>query len=474
MDSFHSSDGLMSAAEAASRLGDLPVAIIGAGPVGLAAAVHLIARGLDPLILEAGMSAGTALRDWGHVPMFSPWLYDIDQAARALLERDGWQAPDDEAYPTGLELAERYVDPLSRNDAIAPRLRLGVRVTGVARVGNGKVRTNGRAEQPFEVRTIDRDGREGRVFARAVIDASGTWFSPNRAGSSGLPAIGEQRPDTAARIRYGMPDVLGGERERYAGKRVAVVGSGHSATGNLIDLARLAGEAPGTEITWVARSAITDAVFGGGSSDQLAARGALGTRLKELAAAGSFTLLAPFAIDEIVLEKSGLQVVGVSGNAERTVLEVDELVVAAGLKPDLGLLAELRTDLDPALDCPRALGPLIDPNLHSCGTVRPHGAAELTQPEPNLFIIGMKAYGRAPTFLLATGYEQARSVAAFLAGDHQAAARVELSLPETGVCSGPAPKAGPTPTRAACCGPAAAQAAMIDSEPARTQGGCCG
>jgi hypothetical protein len=154
-------------------------------------------------------------------------------------------------------------------------------------------------------------------------------------------------------------------------------------------------------------------------------------------------------------------------------IAADGLVVATGLRPDLGFLAELRLDLDPALECPRALAPLIDPNLHSCGTVPPHGAVELAQPEPGLFVIGMKSYGRAPTFLLATGYEQARSVAAWLAGDEAAARRVELSLPETGVCSGPVP----ADVTAACCGgpaPAGAAACCADDAALKAAGaaGC--
>jgi hypothetical protein len=173
----------------------------------------------------------------------------------------------------------------------------------------------------------------------------------------------------------------------------------------------------------------------------------------------------------------GAAITRLAGEAagERLTIEADELVVATGLRPDLSLLAELRLDLDPALECPRALGPLIDPNEHSCGTVRPHGAAELAQPEPGLFLVGMKSYGRAPTFLLATGHEQVRSVAAHLAGDEEAARRVELELPETGVCSGPAPssrQAG-TPLAAAtsCCGPTVRVAAPAASAPVT---GCCG
>ncbi|WP_211230434.1 NAD(P)-binding domain-containing protein [Inquilinus limosus] len=439
---------------------ELPVAIIGAGPVGLAAAVHLLGYGIEPVVLEAGTVVGAAVRDWGHVPMFSPWGYSTDRTAVALLRRHGWTHPDEAGYPTGRDLAERYLDPLAATPEVAGRLRLGTRVTGIARAGLGKVRTAGREDRPFEVRYVDDEGREGRLFVRAVIDASGTWSSPNPAGASGLPAVGERA--AASRIRYGMPDVLGRERDRYAGRRILVLGSGHSATGTLLDLADLAREAPGTSIVWAFRNTDRAKLFGGGEADQLPRRGALGLRLRALAEAGTYEIVAPFAVDAIEAAGNGLRVLGDQDGAVRGI-EADEMVVATGLRPDLSILAELRLDLDPALDCPRALAPLIDPNEHSCGTVRPHGAAELAQPEPGLFIIGMKAYGRAPTFLLATGYEQARSVAAHLAGDHEAARRVELVLPETGVCNGPGRKT----EAATCCGPAA------PAESA-TASACCG
>ncbi|WP_342238832.1 NAD(P)-binding protein [Inquilinus sp. OTU3971] len=432
---------------------ELPVAIIGGGPVGLAAAVHLLGYGLEPLILEAGAQVGAAVRDWGHVPMFWPWGYSTDRATVALLQRQGWTHPDGEGYPTGLDLAERYLDPLAATPEIAGRLRLGSRVTGIARAGHGKVRTAGRDDRPFEVRYVDSAGQEGRVFARAVIDASGTWSSPNPAGAGGLPAIGERA--ASSRIRYGMPDVLGRDRDRYAGRRILVLGSGHSATGTLLDLAELARQAPDTRIVWAFRSADRARLFGGGEADQLPRRGALGQRLRALADAGAYEIVAPFAVDAIeTTSDGGLHVLGDRDGAAHAI-EADELIVATGLRPDLSILGELRIDLDPALDCPRALAPQIDPNEHSCGTVRPHGAAELAQPEPGLFIIGMKAYGRAPTFLLATGYEQARSVAAHLAGDLDAARRVELVLPETGVCNGPGRQEAEA---ASCCGPAASAA----------------
>jgi hypothetical protein len=155
---------------------------------------------------------------------------------------------------------------------------------------------------------------------------------------------------------------------------------------------------------------------------------------------------------------------------------VDELVVATGLRPDFSYLREVRLALDPAVECPPALAPLIDPNIHSCGTVRPHGARELAQPEPGFYFAGIKSYGRAPTFLMLTGYEQVRSIAADIVGDREAAEKVELVLPETGVCSGPGPVAnlvsapglgGSIDVEAGCCGGPAPKSA----EPAAS--GCC-
>ena len=154
--------------------------------------------------------------------------------------------------------------------------------------------------------------------------------------------------------------------------------------------------------------------------------------------------------------------------------EADEMVVATGLRPDLGILGEVRLDLDPALECPRVLAPLIDPNLHSCGTVRPHGAHELQQPDTGLFLAGMASYGRAPTFLLATGYEQVRSIAAFLVGDMEAARRVELDLPQTGVCSSSRVVAA-LDAEAACCTPTTIQGAGCPLKPELAEDTpCCG
>lgn len=430
-----------------SNTSSLPVAIIGGGPVGLAAACHLIRYGMTPVIFEAGSGVGTAPLSWAHVHMFSPWQYNIDRAARELLEKHGWLSPDSQGYPTGREIVQQYLQPLAAVPEIADCLRLETRVTGMARYRTGKVKDARREQQPFEIRFEGSDGKEGRLLARAVIVTTGTWGNPSPAGASGLPAIGERA--ASEQIRYGMPDVLGAERARYTNKRVLVVGSGHSAVGTLIDLTTLANQEPGTTVVWALREVRPDEAYGGGSADQLPERGAIGQRLKQLVDAGRIELQAPFAVDEIRREGLGLDVRDADGRS----VYADEVVVATGLRPDLQILRELRLDLDSALECPRTLAPLIDPNLHSCGTVRPHGAEALAQPDAGLYIAGMASYGRAPTFLLATGYEQVRSIAAWLAGDIEAARRIELELPETGVCNTDREPRGQSGSKSSCCAP---------------------
>lgn len=430
------------------------VAIIGAGPAGLAAAAHALERNLSPIVLEAGPEAGHAVRQWGHVRMFSPWEFNIDKAAQRLLDATGWNAPAPSAYPTGAEFVAQYLEPLATRTPLKEHLKTSARVTAISRVGFDKVKTKGRAAAPFEIHYENGKGPE-TLRADAVIDTSGTWFSPNPAGANGLPAVGEKA--LAHRIAYGMPDVLGAHRARYSGKTVAVLGSGHSALGTLIDLVRLKETEPGTQVVWLVRGDDPAKSFGGGANDALAARGELGSTFARLVREGRLLMETGFRVTHISDVEGRVRVGAGSSCCGRHVL-VDELVVATGFRPDLSFASELRLALDPALDCPVALAPLIDPNEHSCGTVRPHGARELAHPEPGFSIAGMKSYGRAPTFLALTGYEQVRSIVADIAGDKAAAARVELVLPETGVCSAPS-----LTSVSGCCAAPASQTAGTNS-----------
>jgi len=409
---------------------ELPVVVVGAGPAGLAAAAHLLERGLEPLVLEAGPGAGAAVSQWSHVRLFSPWAELVDPASERLLTGTGWSRPAGDSYPSGGEWVASYLAPLAAT--LGERVRFGARVVGVARRGRDRLVDAGRESEPLTVHVRTADGEE-RVTARALIDASGTWGTPNPLGGDGLPAIGEAA--AADRISHRVPDAGSpDDAARYGGRHVVVAGSGHSALTALITLTELAERSPGTRVTWLLRRGSVGDAFGGGADDQLPARGALGQRGRRAVEAGHVRVVNGFRTAEVrragdgrltLVSDTGIEVTG-----------VDEVVALTGFRPDLSWLSEVRLRLDPVLEAPEALAPLIDPNVHSCGTVPPHGVAELAHPEPGVFLVGMKSYGRAPTFLTLTGFEQVRSVVAKLAGDDAAAARVELTLPETGVCGG--------------------------------------
>ncbi|MFI6817591.1 FAD-dependent oxidoreductase [Nonomuraea sp. NPDC050328] len=396
----------------------LPVVVIGAGPVGLAAAAHLAERGQDFLVLEAGEQVAASIAQWGHVRVFSPWRFNLDAAAKRLLEADDWTAPDEDWLPTGAELISDYLAPLAK--LFGDKVRLGSKVTAISRVGYDRVRTNGREGVPFLIRLAG--GEE--LQARAIVDASGSYTTPNVLGASGLPAYGEGQ----AEIDHALPDVLGADRDRYEGKHVLVVGAGHSAATTLLGLAQLSAD---TRITWAIRAGTAGRTYGGGEADALPARGALGTRLRAHVESGRIDLVTGFYVHRI----EGDTVISRDPSGHEQTVVADRIISATGYRPDHTIASELRLDLDPILGSTRALAPLIDPNQHSCGTVPGHGVDELAHPEPGYYAVGVKSYGRAPTFLMATGYEQVRSVVAALAGDWEAARETHLDLPETGVCS---------------------------------------
>ncbi|MGC5078385.1 NAD(P)-binding domain-containing protein [Agrococcus sp. DT81.2] len=417
-------------------MSDLPVIVIGAGPQGLAAAAHLLERGFQPIVLERGPSAGAAVSEWGHVRLFSAWDELVDSASRRLLQAAGHPIPTS-GYPKGEAWVRDYLAPLAR--ALGDRVRFGIEVTSVTRLGRDKVVDAGREQQPFVVRFIDGDGREQRLLAQSVLDASGTWSQPGPAGADGTPALGELA--AADCIDYRIP----ADVSALEGTHVAVVGAGHSAVHAVLRLAELAERHAGTRVTWLVRRPSIERALGGGEADALPQRASLGVRARRAIERGSVELVTGFRVDEIRRASEGIVIVAEDG---RALEPVARLFALTGFRPDLSILSEVRLAIDPALDSVAGLAAEIDPNVHSCGTVAATGAAELAQPESGLFIIGAKSYGRAPTFLALTGYEQVRSVVAELAGDHEAAARNELVLPETGVCGGSGDFGGTS-----CCAP---------------------
>lgn len=406
----------------------LPVVVIGAGPIGLATAAELMRRDQEVLVLEQGRVPAAAVRQWGHVRLFSPWSELTSPAAVSLLEERGWSHPESTTCPTGADWARDYLDPLAA--LLGKRVRTGHRVRGVARADRDLLVDSGRADQPFVLHVERSDGSTERELARAVVDCSGTWAAPNPLGSEGYPAAGEAA--AVERILYGTPDAAR-DQDRFAGRVTAVVGSGASALTALIALTSEPLHTDSSRVVWVVRRGTVSGAFGGGELDELPARGALGSRVRAAVEAGLIEPVTGFRVAGVESHDGSVTLLATDG---RRIAELDQVVGATGFRPDLSFLSEVRLELDPRLQAPADLAPGIDPNLHSCGSVQPHGHDVLAQPEGELYLAGMKSYGRAPSFLAMTGYEQVRSVAAALAGDLEAARAVELTLPDTGVCGG--------------------------------------
>lgn len=426
---------------------NLPVAIIGAGPIGLAAAAHLAERGQPFILFEAGPSIGQNILQWGHVRLFSPWQYNIDKAAERLLRKQGWQPPVLTELPFGQEIVNQYLRPLAQLPELEPYIMLNAKVVSISKKNADKMKSANRAAASF-VLYVERNGNTERLEARAVIDASGTWGHSNPLNADGIWTCEER--DLKDHIYYGIPDLSSEQRQKYAGKRVAVVGGGHSAINTLLDLAKLKETNPTTEIIWVMRKKSVDEAYGGEENDQLEARGALGSHIHQLIDAGQIQVVTPFLIEGLSKHDGRMNIKGTANGEGKEIQGIDEIIVNTGSRPDFSFLSEIRLSIDPATESVEALAPLIDPNVHSCGTVRPHGEKELRHLDKNFYLVGMKSYGRAPTFLMATGYEQVRSIAAYLDGDLESALKVELELPETGVCG-----INSAPNANDCCMPAA-------------------
>lgn len=423
---------------------ELPIAVIGAGPVGLAAAAHLSKRNIPFVVFESGNNVGSSITSWEHVNVFSPWRYNIDKTAKELLLETDWQMPDEDKTHSGREFIGLYLKPLSELPQLKPFIHTKSTVKAIGRKAMDKMKDKDRNNTPFVVR-VEQEGRIKNFEARAVIDASGNWLSPNPVGSGGMFATGET--ENAEHIFYGIPDVLGKFKIRYANKNIAVIGAGHSAINTILEFEKLKQEFPGTEINWILRKQNISDVYGGKEEDALEARGALGIKIENLVNEDKINIYTPFQITEIKKAGKQLSLIGEQFGKTAQLPGIDEIVANTGSRPDFSFLKEIRLSISPSVESVEAIAELIDPNMHSCGTVRAHGELELQHPEKDFYIVGSKSYGRAPTFLMATGYEQVRSIVAALSGDMEAARKVELDLPETGVCS-----SGIAGNEGGCCG----------------------
>jgi len=394
------------------------LAIIGAGPVGLEAAVAALDAGFDVHVFERG-DVGTHVLAWGHVRLFTPWRECLGPASVARLTAAGWTAPEPAALPTGRELVAGYLEPLAALPELKGRVHTHARVLHVGRRGLSKhdVPPDGRAAYPFRLMLLDGGGRENYVHAFAVIDAGGVYGQPNRAGDGGIPARGE--PYLAPQMAYGIDDVLDLRRARYAGKSTIVIGGGTSAATVACDLAQLAAEAPGTGVTWITREDARELYADDAAHP--AARRELCARARALVGGA----------DPAVRHVGGAVVDGLQYNSAThrytaallrgglpASEESDHVIVTTGFGPDDSIHRELQVEL-----CPRTQAPLGWAGVLESGSPRPDfGADALAVREPRFHVVGAKSYGRMPEFTLETGYRQVAAVVAMLARELEAPA----------------------------------------------------
>lgn len=386
------------------------IAILGAGPTGLEAALAAGEAGLPFTIYEAAPSVAGNVRAWGHVRLFTPWEMNVSPRMRRHLEAAGREVPDGSGCPTGHELAERLLEPLAALPEIAPRLRLGTRVLGVGREGllkHEEIATPERGRRPFRILLADGSGREWTEAADVVIDATGTWGNPNTLGDGGIPAPGERALESE--IRRDIPDFTA-ERSNWAGRTVLLAGAGHSAQTAVRALAELAREAPGTRVVWALRN--PEPGWGTHDGDPLPDRAGLAAAAAELAGGASPAVEARRgAVVEEIARPNGRFEVTLRNGAGPERIAVDRILSLTGAVGDHGLYRQLQVH-----ECYATCGPiklsaaLLGAGSSDCLAQTTHGAETLTNPEPNFFILGAKSYGRNNTFLMRIGWEQVGEV----------------------------------------------------------------
>lgn len=395
------------------------IAVLGAGPIGLEAALYARCLGYDVDVYERG-TVGENLRRFAHVRLFSPFRMNASSLGLAALEAQDphWAPPDADALLTAGELVESYLLPLSRSDLLVDSIREQVRVLAVGRDGSLKGELVGdasRGERPFRILLENADGQQQLAEADVVLDASGTFGNPNSLGRGGIPALGESA--ATGRIEHGLPDLSGEDRSRYANRRLLVLGAGYSAATNIIALAQLAEEEHETHITWITRR-VTNDIEGPIpliANDRLPERDRIARTANDIVRGerDCLTHWPGTTIDRIESQGDGWVVHTVGRHAGT--IEVDRILANVGFRPDSSIYSELQIH-----ECYASSGPMkLAATLGSspdCLDQIGGGPQSLLNPEPNFYILGAKSYGRNSKFLIKIGLEQIRDVFKLIGG----------------------------------------------------------
>jgi cation diffusion facilitator CzcD-associated flavoprotein CzcO len=385
------------------------IAVLGAGPIGLEAALAAAERGWEFTVYEASERPGGNVRDWGHVRLFTPWELNVSERMRRALP----EAPSGSSLPTGAELADRLLDPLASLPALEPRLRLGTRVEAVAREGLLKheaIASPERGARRFRLLVCDAAGRESVEHADAVIDCTGTYGNPNALGDGGIPAPGERA--LKHRIERRLPRL--DEPDQWAGASVLLTGAGHSAQTAARAFAEMAREAPDTRVIWAIRS--TDPTWGAVEGDPLPERARLTQAAAELVGGASHAVEARVGyVTEALAPRDGRIAVTLRNGAAEEVT-VDRVLALNGDVGDFSLYRQLQVHECYATSAPMKLSAaLLGAAAGDCLEQQSHGPETLTNPEPGFFILGAKSYGRNSQFLMRIGWAQVDDVMGLLA-----------------------------------------------------------
>lgn len=393
------------------------LAILGAGPVGLEAALAAVDAGLDFTVFEVGEGVGTHARAWGHVSLFTPWRMNVSPRMARHLAAAGREVPSGEACPTGDELVEHLLEPIAALPEVAPHIRLRTRVDGIGRQGllkHEEIGSTLRAARRFRL-LVSHAGVEEVAWAGAVLDCTGTYSQPNLLGDGGIPSPGERLLE--GQIRRHLPD-FEDEVAAWAGQTVLLVGAGASAQTAARGLAALAGQAPGTRVIWSVRS--TDPSWGAVADDPLPGRAGLADSARALTAGASPAVEVRLgtAVSELSPANGRIRV-GLANYVTDTCQEiiVDKVLSLTGYVGDAGLYRQLQVHECYATAAPINLSAaLLGSGARNCLEQESHGVDVLRNPEPNFFILGSKSYGRVNQFLMKVGWDQVSEVMAHLSG----------------------------------------------------------
>lgn len=390
------------------------IAVLGAGPIGIEAALYARFLGYQVAIFERG-SAAANVRRWGHVRMFSPFGMLRSPLGVAALEAQdpSYVAPGDDELLTGNEWIERYLEPLTKTDLLADSLHCDTRVLSLARQEFLKQDLPGGAERAssrFRILVEDSNGQRD-FSADVVIDCTGVVANPNYLGRGGAPAVGEL--NCRDKIDYHVPDLLGSERQRVAGRRVLVIGNGHSAATSIVALGEVLKDNPETRVMWITRRAVDN---GQGpvntiSDDALAERARLTQTANEIAAQGQVTLSPETSVETIHFDDANSTLRVTLGGQGAGDFEFDCVIANVGYRPDRQMYGELQVH-----ECYASGGPmevakvLLQSPTVDCLDQVSHGPQVLVNPEADFYILGAKSYGRTENFLVSIGIEQVRDL----------------------------------------------------------------